>query len=148
MSSINNVTRTSHIARPLYIVCSHESRSFSFFSLFKSKTEYLHGTSVGALGEEQISKRQFLPRESVFASYLWATPDKELAIHYAMRSAEKTNTRPILVRVMTEQELEDVDWGNNKYPAFNTHKAPIYIVEIEDIIKERELRKEIELMDG
>ncbi len=136
----HNIVRTSHIARPLFLVCSRQSRSLSLFSLFE-RTKYWHGTSMGALGEEQLSKRQFFPRGREFA-YLWPTTDKMQATEYALRSAERTGTDAILVEVVlgnTKLKMEDLmeylDFGNHKYPAINLKKADIYIKEIELVVK-------------
>ncbi len=132
----HNIVRTSHIARPLFFVCSQESRSF--FSLFEAK--YWHGTSVGAVGEEQLSKRQFFPRKSEF-SYLWATSDKKLARQHAIKKAKETGTEAIVVQVVlgkTKLKMEDLmeylEFGNHKYPAINLKNADIYIKEIELVV--------------
>lgn len=91
-------------------------------------SNYYHGTSFGAVGEEQLQNKQFEARGPRFHAHLWATDNLDLAIRHAEKSGRITQTPPVLLQVRTDQPLKYVyDYGKHSYPAFNTHEAPIYI---------------------
>ena len=118
MNIINTyVTKTVSLNRQLRRCCS-----------FANRKTYWTGTSTGAVGQDQLNKREFER-----GRYLWAFPEEAKAdtVKYAYRSAALTNSKPILIGFKTNGFLEEV-YGHD-CPAFDTAAARVHIVSIEHL---------------
>lgn len=94
---------------------------------------YWHGTSEAAVGAEQLQKREFDRNLDSRVRYLWAVKEenKGATLKYAQRSGKNTLSQPILLKLESNQCLEDVPFDHHDLPALNPHVAPIYIVSVE-----------------
>jgi hypothetical protein len=105
----------------------------TFTRPFIRSATYWHGTSEAAVGSEQLQKREFDRDIDSRVRYLWAVDEKNKAatLKYARRSAANTGSQAILLKLKSDQCLENVPYEHHDLPALNPHVARIHILEVE-----------------
>lgn len=102
--------------------------SRGFLSIFKERA-WVTGSSEGAIGENQLKKRELDPMSPY--KPVFVTKEKEMAKKYAQRSAEATGTRPVILTLNFKQKPAVPDFGRHNFEAVHPKDGPVKIEKVE-----------------